>query len=58
MRASQNQLSHFKSHHKITLAAPFSAALARELKTALLTGDPNLSRLEKEIKINCLNPEI
>jgi predicted nucleic acid-binding protein len=44
----------FKSRHKISLADAFAAALARERKTDLVTGDPEFKPLEKEIKIDWL----
>jgi len=44
----------FKARHKISLADAFSAALAKERKTGLFTGDPEFKPLEKEIKINWL----
>jgi ribonuclease VapC len=44
----------FKSRHKISLADAFAAALAKERKTDLVTGDPEFKPLEKEIKINWL----
>jgi predicted nucleic acid-binding protein len=44
----------FKSRHRISLADAFAAALAKERKTELVTGDPEFEPLEKEIKINWL----
>ncbi|MGO8838891.1 MAG: PIN domain-containing protein [Limisphaerales bacterium] len=44
----------FKARHKISLADAFAAALAKEKKTELVTGDPEFKPLEKEIKINWL----
>ncbi len=44
----------FKSRFKLSLAAAFAAALAREKKTELVTGDPEFKALEKEIKIGWL----
>jgi len=44
----------FKARHKISLADAFAAALAKERKTELVTGDPEFKSLEKEIKINWL----
>ena len=44
----------FKSRHKISLADDFAAALARERKAEIVTGDPEFKSLEKEIKINWL----
>ena len=44
----------FKARHKISLADAFAAALAKDKKVELLTGDPEFKSLEKEIKINWL----
>ncbi len=44
----------FKARFKITLAEAFAAALAKEKKAELVTGDPEFKPLEKEIKINWL----
>lgn len=44
----------FKARHKISLADAFAAALAKERKTELVTGDPEFKSLEKEIKIHWL----
>jgi len=44
----------FKARHKISLADAFAAALAKEKKVELVTGDPEFKPLEKEIKINWL----
>jgi ribonuclease VapC len=44
----------FKARHKISLADAFTAALAKERKAELVTGDPEFKSLEKEIKINWL----
>ncbi len=41
----------FKSRFKISLADAFAAALAKEKKAELVTGDPEFKPLEKEIKI-------
>ena len=41
----------FKARLKISLAAAFAAALAKEKKAELVTGDPEFKPLEKEIKI-------
>jgi len=43
-----------KSRHRLSLADAFAAALAKERKTELITGDPEFKPLEKEIKINWL----
>jgi len=44
----------FKARHSISLADACAAALARERKTELVTGDPEFKPLEKEIKIRWL----
>jgi predicted nucleic acid-binding protein len=44
----------FKARHPMSLAGTFAAALAKERKTELVTGDPEFKPLEKEIKINWL----
>ncbi|MGD0536671.1 MAG: PIN domain-containing protein [Verrucomicrobiota bacterium] len=44
----------FKSRHKLSLADAFAAALAKERKAALVTGDPEFRAVEKEIKIHWL----
>jgi ribonuclease VapC len=41
----------FKARFKISLADAFAAALAKERKADLVTGDPEFKALEKEIKI-------
>jgi len=41
----------FKARFKISLADAFAAALAKEKKAELLTGDPEFKSLEKEIQI-------
>jgi predicted nucleic acid-binding protein len=43
-----------KARFKISLADAFAAALAKERKAQLVTGDPEFKPLEKEIKINWL----
>ena len=48
------QAAQFKASHKMSLADAFAAALAREKKAELVTGDPEFKALEKEIKINWL----
>jgi ribonuclease VapC len=45
----------FKARHKISLADAFAAALAKERKTELVTGDLEFKALEGEIKINWLS---
>jgi predicted nucleic acid-binding protein len=44
----------FKARHKLSLADAFAAALAKERKAELITGDPEFKALEKEIKIGWL----
>jgi len=44
----------FKANHKMSLADAFAAALAKEKKAELVTGDPEFKALEKEIKIHWL----
>ena len=44
----------FKSRFKLSLADAFAAALAKEKKAELVTGDPEFKLLEKEIKIHWL----
>jgi len=44
----------FKARHKLSLADAFAAALAREKKAELVTGDPEFKALEKDIKIHWL----
>ncbi len=43
--------AHFKARYRIGLADAFAAALAKERKAQLVTGDPDFRPLEKEIKI-------
>lgn len=44
----------FKSRFKISLADAFAAALARERKAELVTGDSEFEALEREIKVTWL----
>lgn len=44
----------FKARHKLSLADAFAAALAKEKKAELVTGDPEFKALEREIKIHWL----
>ena len=48
------QAAIYKATHKISYADAFTAALAKEKKAELVTGDPEFKPLEKEIKINWL----
>ena len=47
--------AHFKARYRISLADAFAAALAKERKAPLVTGDPEFRLLEKEIKITWLH---
>jgi len=44
----------FKAAHKMSLADAFAAALSKEKKAELVTGDPELKALEGQIKIHWL----
>jgi predicted nucleic acid-binding protein len=44
----------FKASHRLSLADAFAAALAKEKKAELVTGDPEFKALADEIKINWL----
>ena len=46
----------FKARYKLSLADAFAAALAKEKKAELITGDPEFKALEKEIKIKWIEP--
>jgi len=46
----------FKARFKISLADAFAAALAREKRAELITGDSEFKPLEKELKISWLSP--
>lgn len=50
------QAAIYKATYRVSLADAFAAALAREKKAELVTGDPEFKALEKEIKINWLKP--
>ena len=41
----------FKARHRISLADAFAAALAKEMKAELVTGDSEFKPLEREIRI-------
>ena len=49
-----DQAADFKARFKLSLADAFAAALAKEKKAELVTGDPEFKALEKEIKIGWL----
>jgi predicted nucleic acid-binding protein len=53
-RALSDAAADYKSRFKISLADAFAAALAKERKAELVTGDPDFKPLEKEIKISWL----
>jgi len=53
-RALADIAADFKSRFKISLADAFAAALVKEKKAELVTGDPEFKALEKEIKVNWL----
>ena len=53
-RALADTAADFKARFKMSLAAAFAAALAREKKAELVTGDPEFKALAKEIKITWL----
>lgn len=53
-RALADTAADFKARFKISLADAFAAALAKEKKAELVTGDPEFRPLNKEIKINWL----
>jgi predicted nucleic acid-binding protein len=44
----------FKARFKMSLADAFAAALAKERKTELVTGDPEFKPLDREMKIHWL----
>jgi predicted nucleic acid-binding protein len=52
--AMVRQAAIYKATHKMAYADAFAAALAKEYKAELVTGDPEFKPLEKEIKINWL----
>ena len=53
-RELANTAADFKARFKMSLADAFAAALAKEKKAELVTGDPEFKALEKEIKIGWL----
>ena len=50
-RTLADQAADYKAAHKMSLADAFAAALAKEKKAELVTGDPEFKALEKEIKV-------
>jgi predicted nucleic acid-binding protein len=53
-RALADTAADFKARFKISLADAFAAALAKEKKAELVTGDPEFKALAKEIKLHWL----
>ena len=53
-RSLADTAADFKARFKMSLADAFAAALAKEKKAELVTGDPEFKALEKEIKIHWL----
>jgi predicted nucleic acid-binding protein len=53
-RALADAAADFKANYRISLADAFAAALAKEKKSELVTGDPEFKAMEKEIKIGWL----
>ena len=53
-RVLADMAADFKARFKISLADAFAAALAKEKKAQLVTGDPEFKSLEKEITISWL----
>ena len=53
-RALADTAADFKARFKLSLADAFAAALAKEKRTELVTGDPEFRPLEKEIKVHWL----
>jgi ribonuclease VapC len=53
-RALTQLAATFKARHRISYGDAFAAALAKDRKAELLTGDPEFKALEEEIKIGWL----
>src|ERR1700682_5099868 len=53
-RALADAAADFKARYKLSLADAFAAALAKESKAELVTGDLKFKPLEKEIKVQWL----
>jgi len=53
-RAQADAAADFKARFKLSLADAFAAALAKEMKAELVTGDAEFKPLEGEIKIHWL----
>jgi predicted nucleic acid-binding protein len=50
-RELSNIAAQFKASHRISLADAFAAALAKNRKGELVTGDPEFKAIERELKI-------
>jgi ribonuclease VapC len=50
-RSLADTAANFKARYKLSLADAFAAALAKEKKAELVTGDPEFKALEKELKL-------
>ena len=53
-RTLSDMAAQFKSKHRISLADAFAAALAKSRRAYLVTGNPEFTVLEKELKITWL----
>jgi len=51
------QAAIYKARHRLSLADAFAAALAKEKRAELLTGDPAFRAVEGEIKVRWLKPK-
>jgi len=49
--------AHIKAHHELAFADAFAAALAKDKKARLVTGDPEFKTLASEITIEWLPPK-
>lgn len=55
-RALADSAADLKARFKLSLAEAFAAALAKERKAELVTGDPEFKPLARELKIHWLPP--
>ncbi len=53
-RSLADTAADFKARFKLSLADAFAAALAKERKAEIVTGDPEFRPLEREIKVHWL----
>ncbi len=53
-RALADTAADFRARFKLSLADAFAAALAKERRAELITGDPEFKPLEKEIEVHWL----